>query len=252
VLIRFAKRSPSPSLIARIRPVLVAAAVALGWCGQFDLARADSLQDAEAALLRDNYASAMMLLQPLADKGDKAAQYALGSIFEGGKGVPVDKSEAAKWYTLSAKQGYAKAENALGTLYAEGQGVPKDLNEALKWHRLAAAQGDLNSQLILGAMLSLGYGVDKNLDEAIKWYRLAAAQGALSAQTNLAWIYLRGKGTDSELVHGYMWSRMAARQGDKTALQARQLFVRKMTKWQLAKARMLALECQVSRYKRCE
>ena len=46
------------------------------------------------------------------------------SMTSGGKGVPQDYAEAAKWYRLAADQGFAKAQNSLGAQYATGEGVP--------------------------------------------------------------------------------------------------------------------------------
>ncbi len=39
----------------------------------------------------------------LVERGDKSAQYYLGSIYERGKGVPVDKARAYMWYSLAGK-----------------------------------------------------------------------------------------------------------------------------------------------------
>jgi len=36
------------------------------------------------------------------------AQYNLGAMYKDGAGVPQDYKTAVKWFTLSAKQGYAK------------------------------------------------------------------------------------------------------------------------------------------------
>ena len=47
--------------------------------------------------------------------------------YKNGQGVPQDFAEAAKWYRLSADQGYALAQSNLGLMYAKGQGVPQDL-----------------------------------------------------------------------------------------------------------------------------
>ena len=74
-----------------------------------------------------------------------------------------------------AAQGDAPAQHNLGLMYDEGRGVPQDYTEALKWYRLAAAQGDALAQYHLGLMYAKGYGVPQNHIEAHKWFTLAAA-----------------------------------------------------------------------------
>ena len=74
----------------------------------------------------------------LADQGNTAAQYFLGSMYDFGKGVPQDDAEAAMWYRRAAQQGHAKAQHRLGSMYANGEGVPQDDAAAAMWYRRAA------------------------------------------------------------------------------------------------------------------
>ena len=45
-----------------------------------------------------------------------------------------------KWYREAAEQGFLKAQFALGSMYDRGRGVPQDYIEAHKWFNLAATQ----------------------------------------------------------------------------------------------------------------
>src|ERR1700723_2570184 len=45
-----------------------------------------------------------------AEQGDAKSQWALGAMYNYGRGVPKDYVEAVRWYRKSAEQGYAKAE----------------------------------------------------------------------------------------------------------------------------------------------
>jgi len=47
---------------------------------------------------------------------DRAAQFRLGVMYEQGKSVPQDYTEAANWYRRSADQGYGQGQNNLGNL----------------------------------------------------------------------------------------------------------------------------------------
>ena len=76
-----------------------------------------------------------------AERGEAAAQSALGSVYEGGTGVHKDAVAAAKWYRKAADQGLCDAQFNLGVMYAYGTDVPEDAVEAYKWLTLSAAMG---------------------------------------------------------------------------------------------------------------
>ena len=63
---------------------------------------AGNLEDAHAALDRQDYQTALGLLLPLANQGNGAAQELLGQMYYDGFGVKKDDAEAMKWYTAAA------------------------------------------------------------------------------------------------------------------------------------------------------
>src|SRR5512143_3606455 len=73
--------------------------------GLATLVEAGPLEDADAAIKRRDYASALRLIRPLAEQGDANAQYTLGVFYDNGLGVPQDKVRAYMWFNLSAAQG---------------------------------------------------------------------------------------------------------------------------------------------------
>ena len=66
---------------------------------------AGPLEDADAAVKRRDYATALRLIRPLAEQGDASAQYNLGVFYDNGLGVPQDYVSAYMWLNLSAAQG---------------------------------------------------------------------------------------------------------------------------------------------------
>ena len=100
---------------------------------------AGALEDCVAAYERRDYAGAVQLCRPLAEKGDARVQLSLGGMYYNGQGVQQDYAEAAKWTRKAAEQGYAPAQADLGVLYWNGQGVPQDVVLAYMWLSLAAA-----------------------------------------------------------------------------------------------------------------
>ena len=76
-----------------------------------------------------------------AEKGDAQAQFDFGWMYDEGKSVEQDSSEAAKWYLQAASRGQKRAQFKLGFMYSTGRGVERNDVEAVKWLNLSAAQG---------------------------------------------------------------------------------------------------------------
>lgn len=54
-------------------------------------------------------------------------------MYDDGRGVPKDASEAAKWYLRAANQGVDRAQLKLAYMYREGRGMPQDRVRAHMW-----------------------------------------------------------------------------------------------------------------------
>ena len=117
------------------------------------VASAGQLEDGTAAHDRGDYATAVTLWRPLADRGDAHAQFLLGTMYENGKGVTRDYGEAMKLYRLAADyQGYPAPLYALGSMYAKGHGVAQDNVRAYVWYSIAAASGDYAGTMLRDAL----------------------------------------------------------------------------------------------------
>jgi GAF domain/PilZ domain/Sel1 repeat len=81
-------------------------------------------------------------LHQKAEKGDAAAQNAIGLRYATGEGVKLNESEAVRWFIKSAEQGYVPAQSKLGSLYFSGRGVPQDSTRAYFWMAVARLSGD--------------------------------------------------------------------------------------------------------------
>lgn len=206
----------------------------------------------EDAYEREDYATALRLLRPLATLGlNSSAQYNIGLMYAKGQGVVQDYAEAVKWYRLAAAQRHASAQNNLGLIYADGHGVVRDYVEAVKWYRLAAAQRNASAQYNLGLMYDNGQGVEQDTAEAVKWYRLAAGQGDETAQNNLGLMYHHGRGVVQDHVRAHMWLDLAAIKGYADAAKNRDMAAKRMTTQQLEEAEKLARECMARNFNGC-
>ena len=107
---------------------------------------AQDFDEGLSAFQEGDYWTAFRNWHKLAGEGNMHAQNNLGWMYENGKGVPLDITEAARWYRLAAKQGDSSAQLNLGNFYYLGTGVAQDNISALKWWAIAAAQGDQDAE----------------------------------------------------------------------------------------------------------
>jgi uncharacterized protein len=101
---------------------------------------AGQYEDGKAAFNREEFATALRILRPLADRRNPQAQALLGSMYALGEGVPKNYAAALTWYRAAAARGNADAQFGLGGMYYLGDGVAPDYVQAHKWFSLAASR----------------------------------------------------------------------------------------------------------------
>lgn len=207
------------------------------------------MDEARAALARNDYTAAVGALRPLAEAGDAEAETKLGNLTFGGLGVAQDDTAAVRWLRRAADQGYAPAEASLGALMmagrgtakdaagaiallkaaahqgnpdamlslghcaADGLGMPRSAVVAADWYRKAAEKGNGPAENALGVLLWSGAdGVPVDHGQAVGWFKRAAAAGLGPAQYNLGKAYEAGIGIPQNLVEAYYWLSLAAAQ----------------------------------------
>jgi len=163
-----------------------------------------------------------------------------------------DYAAALKIWRPLAEEGNVFAQNALGMMYNNGKGVPQDRTEAMRWYRLAAYQGDANSQFNLGDMYYKGQDVAQNYTEAMKWYRLAAYQGDANAQFAIGGMYLNAEGARRDYVRAYMWFNLSAANHNERAVNSRDSVESLLSPTGIKKAQELTRICKDSKYTKCD
>lgn len=108
--------------------------------------------------------------------------YNIGARYYEGRGVEVDKVEAAKLFRSAAEEGHVTAQYRLAVCYELGDGVNQDKAESFKWYQEAAKQRHIIAQFRTGACYELGDGVKQDKVEALRWFQEAASQGNLPSQ----------------------------------------------------------------------
>ena len=109
-----------------------------------------------------------------------------------------------------------------------------------------AERGNPSAQAYLGLMFETGRGVPQNYTEAAMWYRRAAEQGDSLAQYSLGLLYDRGQGVPRDVVEASKWLNLATAGAPRRAREARarirDAVTTKMTRGEIARARLRALE----------
>jgi TPR repeat protein len=100
-----------------------------------------------------DFAAAMRLWRPLADRDDARSQAGVGFLYHRGLGVKTDDTQAAFWLRKAAEQGQAEGQLMLGSLYFFGLGVPQSYATAYAWCELAQDNGQAEGQMCRDAAL---------------------------------------------------------------------------------------------------
>src|SRR5215218_1730506 len=107
---------------------------------------AQSVKAGIEAWQRADYADAVAIWRPLAEKGDSDAAFNLGQAYRLGRGVPTNLAAAQTWFERAAREGHVDAQTTLGLLlFQNGNQVA-----GLRWLRQAADQGEPRAMLVYG------------------------------------------------------------------------------------------------------
>lgn len=142
---------------------------------------AQSVRAGIEAWQQADYAGAVSIWRPLAEKGDADAQFNLGQAYRLGRGVPTNLAAAKTWFERAAGQGHVDAQTTLGLLlFQNGEQA-----EGLKWLKKAAEQGEPRALLVYGTALVNGDTVTQDRMLGYAYVSRAAAQGLQPAKDTL-------------------------------------------------------------------
>lgn len=113
----------------------------------------------------------MQMLAKASEKGNGAAAYELAKIHLFGSAGTIDKSEAKKWFQISANLGFPNGQ------YVYGRDYVSDPVERLRLTFLAAHGGQRHAQYDVGQHFLNRTSPPADQNEAVKWFRLAALNG---------------------------------------------------------------------------
>jgi TPR repeat protein len=217
-------------------------------------AYAGPLEDADGAVRKGDYATAIPIYRSLAEKGDVRARMRLGFFYESGAGLKRDWVQSAKWFSKAADAGDERAVFVLSFLgrywrHREGASAPPIIYELVE---KVAKSGFAIAQFSLGVMYypigdpSLD-ATKGNLAQSLVWYRRAAEQGNVDAQVALGLAYAQGMGVVQDYVEADKWFNIAASRAESADELAdiatrHNKLAHVMTSSQIAEAQKLARE----------
>lgn len=143
--------------------------------------RAQSVKAGIDAWQRSDYAGAVAIWRPLAEKGDPDAEFNLAQAYRLGRGVPINLAAAKTWFERAASQGHVDAETTLGLLLFQNGNQA----EGLGWLKKAADQGESRALLVYGTALVNGDSVTQDPALGYAYVSRAVAQGLQPAKDTL-------------------------------------------------------------------
>lgn len=155
---------------------------------------------------KEQYAQAFAPLKEKAEQGHPEAQYALGWMYQLGKGVGKNNDAAILWYGKAAQKGHVSSQNNLCAAYLE----TKKFSDAFSWCEKAANQQHPRSQFLLAMMYVNGQGVTKDPVRSALWLTKSAEQGYAASEYKLGLFYRNGVGVKSDLAEAKKYLARAA------------------------------------------
>jgi TPR repeat protein len=123
----------------------------------------DEFRRGLSAFNTGDYAAALAIWRPLAERDEPRSEAGLGFMYHRGLGVAVDDGTAAIWLGRAAEQGQAEGQLMLGILFYYGSGVAQSYVNAYAWCELAETNGNGDATLCRDAALEAMSNADREV-----------------------------------------------------------------------------------------
>ncbi len=137
------------------------------WYNAAEVHQSDKLRRGGDAALAAHY------FRLAADKGNAAAAYKLGEIYENGQGIAKDPVQAFSWYMKAAAKNDKHGQLKVGWCYQKGIAVAADPAIAAIWYRVAAENDNIWGYHMLAFMLADGEGLKKDVGLARRYLEVS-------------------------------------------------------------------------------
>jgi TPR repeat protein len=156
-----------------------------------------------------NEEKAAELYQALMDEGSSYAVYALGRMYEEGRGVPQDKVQAVTYYSKSPNYCTAEQSCLVGEAMFGGDGVKQNDQGAFEWFQFAADKGSLRAKEWVAYCFANGRGTEQDIAAALAKYEEACNEGSGYAASQIGKICEEGKGVEQDFDLAGQWYEKA-------------------------------------------
>lgn len=165
-----------------------------------------------------DYALALAWFKQAEALGASEAMFALGTMYQTGKGAPEDRKQALDWFRKAAEHGNPYAQTLLGNAYRDGAGVGQDAARAFDFYQKAAVANNVEALRNLGDFYAGGVAVTQDYAAAMRCYLKAAAGGDGAAMNSIGILYAYGRGVEKDYAAALTWYRQGAALGNASAM----------------------------------
>lgn len=182
----------------------------------------DGLADAQAwlgqTLLEEKRTEeGIKWLKKSVEGGSSDGQYDLAQAIFKGHGLPMDKKESFRLFSLAADQGHTDAMLMAGRMLMAGDGCERNVTGGLELVRQAAGAENPQAILFMGRYYYGDHRGMRDAAQAFAWFRLGAVLGEPDSQYWLGRMYYEGKGVPKDYNRAIQWLTESASQGYRPA-----------------------------------
>ncbi len=137
---------------------------------------------------KEEYANkkALYWLKKAYKNGNDDAALKLGSLYEYGEGVEIDKKAAIRWYKKAVELGNVQAKYQLASLYIMDENASsRILKQALQLYTESANAGFSGSEFVLGLLFESGGLVEQDYEKAMYWFKRAKEHGEKNVDSQI-------------------------------------------------------------------
>jgi TPR repeat protein len=162
-----------------------------------------------------SHSQAFKCFKEASKRGHALASLRVGILHRAGKGTPVDKKKACKYFLKAGQLEDSDGYLNLGVMQETGEGIPENIVLALENYSLAAEKGNPRAQYNLGRY----FFVKRNYPSAFSWFTIASKNSEESdALLMLGWMYRQGLGTEPLPPLASKYFKLSAKKGNVHAM----------------------------------
>lgn len=140
------------------------------------------IEQAKAEIVKREYAAALALLEPWANRGSRKAQLGMGIILSRAAWEGIDYEKARYWFEKAFREwDSAQACYLLGCMSLLGAGRPIDYGKAFYYFNELKDGENRFALCNLGMLYCFGLGIEKNQALAQQYFRRSAQLGYIAA-----------------------------------------------------------------------